>query len=74
MNDKALKSKGDKERRLREKKQNNIKKFMDEKKNLGIKQNREKEKLKVSHEKQVAGLDKEIDEVSFEVSISLANL
>lgn len=31
-NDKTLKTKGEKDRRLREKKQNNIKKFMDEKK------------------------------------------
>lgn len=31
-NDKALKTKGEKDRRLREKKQNNIKRFMDEKK------------------------------------------
>ena len=64
MNDKALKTKGDKERRLREKKQNNIKKFMDEKKNLGIKHNREKEKLKVSHEKSKAEMDTEIDHVN----------
>ena len=63
MNDKALKTKGDKERRLREKKQNNIKKFMDERKNVGIKQGREKEKLKVTHEKQVADLDKTVDTV-----------
>lgn len=65
MNDKALKTKGDKERRLREKKQNNIKKFMDERKNIQIKQGREKEKLKVTHEKQVADLDKNVDEVKF---------
>lgn len=31
-NDKALKTKGEKDRRLREKKQNNTKKFMDERK------------------------------------------
>lgn len=63
MNDKALKTKGDKDRRLREKKQQNIKKFMDEKKNIGIKQGREKEKLKASHEKQVVQLDKDIEAV-----------
>lgn len=33
-NDKTLKTKGEKDRRLREKKQNNIKRFMDEKKVL----------------------------------------
>ncbi|XP_076176360.1 1-phosphatidylinositol 4,5-bisphosphate phosphodiesterase [Ptiloglossa arizonensis] len=61
MNDKTLKTKGDKDRRLREKKEQNTKKFMQERKTVQIKQNREKEKLKVSHEKQVAGLDGEID-------------
>ncbi|XP_046752593.1 1-phosphatidylinositol 4,5-bisphosphate phosphodiesterase-like [Diprion similis] len=61
MNDKALKTKGDKDRRLREKKQNNTKKFMEERKTVQIKQGREKEKLKVTHEKQVTELDKDID-------------
>lgn len=64
MNDKTLKTKGDKDRRLREKKEQNTKKFMQERKTVQIKQNREKEKLKVSHEKQVAGLDGEIDSVN----------
>lgn len=83
-NDKTLRTKGEKDRRLREKKQNNIKKFMDEKKvgwhvfdpvvfdtncdfspaqNATIKQGREKEKLKVSHEKQVEELTKDIQKV-----------
>lgn len=61
MNDKALKTKGDKDRRLREKQQNNTKKFMEERKTIQIKQGREKEKLKVTHEKQVVELDKDID-------------
>ncbi|XP_031839544.1 1-phosphatidylinositol 4,5-bisphosphate phosphodiesterase [Nomia melanderi] len=60
MNDKALKSKGDKDRRLREKKEQNTKKFMQERKTVQIKQAREKEKLTKSHEKQVAELDGEI--------------
>ncbi|CAK9818631.1 1-phosphatidylinositol 4,5-bisphosphate phosphodiesterase [Anthophora plagiata] len=60
MNDKALKTKGDKDRRLREKKEQNTKKFMQERKTVQIKQGREKEKLKTSHEKQVAELDGEI--------------
>lgn len=64
MNDKALKTKGDKDRRLREKQQANTKKFMDERKNVQIKQGREKEKLKVTHEKQVTDLDKDIESVS----------
>ncbi|XP_051174299.1 1-phosphatidylinositol 4,5-bisphosphate phosphodiesterase-like [Leptopilina boulardi] len=62
MNDKALKTKGEKDRRLREKKQANTKKFLDERKNVTIKQGREKEKLKVTHEKQVVELDKMIDD------------
>lgn len=36
MNDKTLKTKGDKDRRLREKKQNNTKKFMDERKHAQV--------------------------------------
>ncbi|KAJ8675594.1 hypothetical protein QAD02_011380 [Eretmocerus hayati] len=60
MADKALKTKGDKDRRLKEKKANNIKKFMDERKNIGIKQNRDKEKLKLSHEKQAKEIDKDL--------------
>lgn len=35
-NDKNLKTKGDKDRRLREKKQNNTKKFMEERKTLQV--------------------------------------
>lgn len=61
MNDKALKTKGDKDRRLREKKEQNTKKFMQERKTVQIKQGREKEKLTKIHEKQVAELDTNID-------------
>lgn len=60
MNDKALKTKGDKDRRLKEKKANNIKKFMDERKNIAIKQGREKEKLTKTHEKQAKDIDTDI--------------
>lgn len=62
-NDKTLKTKGEKDRRLREKKQNNIKRFMDEKKTAGIKQNREKEKLKVTHDKQLEELDNDVQKL-----------
>lgn len=64
MNDKALKTKGEKDRRRREKEQQNTKKFIDERKTVGIKQGREKEKLKVTHETQVTDLDKDINIVS----------
>ncbi|XP_073945904.1 1-phosphatidylinositol 4,5-bisphosphate phosphodiesterase-like isoform X2 [Choristoneura fumiferana] len=60
-NDKTLKTKQEKDRRLREKKQNNTKKFMDERKTQTIKQNREKEKLKATHDKQMEELSKDID-------------
>ncbi|KAM7349193.1 no receptor potential A isoform 1-T7 [Cochliomyia hominivorax] len=52
-NDKTLKTKNEKDRRLREKRQNNIKRFMEEKKQIGVKQGRAMEKLKLAHSKQV---------------------
>lgn len=52
MNDKTLRTKQEKDRRLREKKQNNTKKFMDERKYALMKQGREKDKLTAKHEKQ----------------------
>lgn len=64
MSDKTLRTKGDKDRRLREKKQQNTKKFIEERKTIEIKQGREKEKLKVTHEKQVVDLDKDINTAS----------
>ncbi|XP_053608554.1 1-phosphatidylinositol 4,5-bisphosphate phosphodiesterase isoform X2 [Plodia interpunctella] len=60
-NDKTLKTKQEKDRRLREKKQNNTKKFMDERKTQTIKQNREKEKLKATHDKQMEELSKDVE-------------
>uniref|UniRef100_A0A6B2EE24 1-phosphatidylinositol 4,5-bisphosphate phosphodiesterase n=1 Tax=Phlebotomus kandelakii TaxID=1109342 RepID=A0A6B2EE24_9DIPT len=62
-NDKTLKTKGEKDRRLREKKQNNIKRFMDEKKSATIKQGREKEKLKLTHDKQLEELKHDIQKL-----------
>lgn len=59
-NDKTLKTKGDKDRRLREKKQNNTKKFTDEHRMALIKQGKEKEKLKVKHDKQGQDIQKEL--------------
>ncbi|ALC48869.1 norpA [Drosophila busckii] len=52
-NDKTLKTKNEKDRRLREKRQNNVKRFMEEKKQIGVKQGRAMEKLKLAHAKQV---------------------
>lgn len=63
MNDKTLKTRGIKEGRLREKQQNNTKKFMEERKIAQMIQNREKEKLKVLHEKQLEELQKDINAI-----------
>ncbi|KPU77402.1 uncharacterized protein Dana_GF19456, isoform B [Drosophila ananassae] len=52
-NDKTLKTKNEKDRRLREKRQNNVKRFMEEKKQIGVKQGRAMEKLKLAHSKQI---------------------
>ncbi|KAJ1528678.1 hypothetical protein ONE63_007072 [Megalurothrips usitatus] len=59
-NDKTLKTKGDKDRRLREKKQNNTKKFMEERKMAQMKQGKDKEKLKKKHEKETEELSKDV--------------
>ncbi|XP_023030039.1 no receptor potential A isoform X1 [Leptinotarsa decemlineata] len=58
--DKNLKTKRDKERRLKEKQQNNQKRFVDERKTAQIKQSREKEKLKITHDKQLEMLSHDI--------------
>lgn len=63
MNDKALKTRGIKEGRLREMQQNNTKKFMEERRVAQMIQNREKEKLKVVHEKQLEELQKDVNAV-----------
>ncbi|XP_047099510.1 1-phosphatidylinositol 4,5-bisphosphate phosphodiesterase isoform X3 [Schistocerca piceifrons] len=59
-NDKTLKTKGEKDRRLREKKQNNTKKFMDERRMAQMKQDKEREKLNVKHKKQAEDVQTEL--------------
>jgi len=59
-NDKTIKNKADKERRLREKNQNNTKKFMEERKTMAIKQGKEKDKLVAAHTKQLSSLTEDI--------------
>ncbi|KAF5282144.1 hypothetical protein FQR65_LT02841 [Abscondita terminalis] len=59
-NDKTLKTKQEKERRLKEKQQNNTKKFFEERKTATIKQGKEKEKLKLKHDKQLEMLSHDI--------------
>lgn len=63
MNDKTLKTRGIKEGKLREKQQNNTKKFVEERKHAQMIQNREREKLKVIHEKQLEDLQKDMNAV-----------
>ncbi|XP_037935996.1 1-phosphatidylinositol 4,5-bisphosphate phosphodiesterase isoform X2 [Teleopsis dalmanni] len=62
-NDKTLKTKNEKDRRLREKRQNNIKRFMEEKKQIGVKQGRAMEKLKLAHSKQVDEFSTDVQKV-----------
>lgn len=63
-NDKTLRNKAEKERRLREKNQNNTKRFIDERKMAAMKQDKDREKLKKHHDKQMEDLTKEIQNVS----------
>lgn len=62
-NDKNLKTKKDKERRLKEKQQNNNKRFVDERKTATIKQGRETEKLQLTHNKQLEMLSHDIQKM-----------
>jgi len=70
-NDKTLRNKAERERRLREKNSNNTKKFIEERKNAAIRQNKEKEKLKKLHEKQFQDLERETESVSLTPSLIL---
>jgi len=72
MSDKTLKTRGIKEGRLREKQQNNTKKFMEERKIAQMIQNREKEKLKVIHEKQLEELQKDMNAVRQQILARLS--
>jgi phosphatidylinositol phospholipase C beta len=63
-NDKTLRTKGDKDRRLKEKKQNNTKKFTDERRFAQKKNDREAEKLKSRHDKEMENLVKDVQNVS----------
>jgi len=60
-NDKTLRNKAERERRLKEKNSNNTKKFIDERKNAAMRQDKEKKKLKKLHEKQIQDLERETD-------------
>ena len=66
-NDKTLKSKAEKERRLREKHSNNTKIFIDERKTAAMRQAKRREKIRKLHENQVNDLQKYIQAVSQEL-------
>jgi len=70
-NDKTLRNKAEKERRLREKNQNNTKKFIEERKMIALKQGKEKEKLQAVHTKQLEELTKDIQLVISFITSSL---
>lgn len=67
-NDKALRNKAERERRIREKNSNNTKKFIEERKTAAIKQQRERDKLMRAHERQMAELEKECEQVRTNLS------
>ncbi|XP_063854055.1 1-phosphatidylinositol 4,5-bisphosphate phosphodiesterase-like isoform X2 [Scylla paramamosain] len=58
--DKTLKTKADRDRRLKEKNQNNTKRFIEERKISAMKQGKQKEKLKKVHDQQMGQLSKDI--------------
>ena len=62
--DASLKTKAEKERRLKEKNAANTKKFMDERKNNMLKQNKKREKQKKTHETELENISKSVQEVS----------
>ncbi len=62
-NDASLKTKADKDRRLREKNQANTKRFVDERKNNQFKQNKRREKQKKIHETQFQDIKGYVQEV-----------
>lgn len=58
-----MKTKRDKERRLKEKQQNNTKRFVDERRAAANRQAKEKEKLKLKHDKQLEMLSHDIQKM-----------
>ncbi|XP_076442610.1 1-phosphatidylinositol 4,5-bisphosphate phosphodiesterase beta-4-like isoform X2 [Babylonia areolata] len=58
-NDKSIKNKAERDRRIRELKENNMKKFIDERKRYAMRHSRQAEALKKSHAEQSEKLQKE---------------
>lgn len=61
--DKTLKTKADRDRRLKEKNQNNTKRFIEERKISAMKQGKQMDKLKKIHNEQMSALTKDIQMV-----------
>ncbi|KAG9510544.1 1-phosphatidylinositol 4,5-bisphosphate phosphodiesterase beta-4, partial [Fragariocoptes setiger] len=59
--DRTLRNKAERERRLREKNSNNTKKFIEERKSAALRQNKERERLKRQHERQLHDLDADLE-------------
>ena len=62
--DPSLKSRAERDRRLREKHSNNTKIFIDERKSAAMRQEKRREKLKKTHEVQLNDLSKYVQNVS----------
>ncbi|XP_025105032.1 1-phosphatidylinositol 4,5-bisphosphate phosphodiesterase beta-4-like isoform X2 [Pomacea canaliculata] len=58
-NDKTIKNKAERDRRIRELKENNMKKFIDERKRYAVRHSRQAESLKKSHSEQMEKLMKD---------------
>lgn len=64
--DASLKSKAEKDRRIREKASNNTKIFIEERKAAAMRHDKRREKLKKTHEVQLNDLIKYVQNVSFQ--------
>ena len=69
--DKTLRNKAEKDRRLREKNQNNTKKFIEERKMTAMRQNKESEKLKKQHEQEIQDLSKLVSRIIISAGYTL---
>lgn len=67
-NDKSIKNKAEKDRRVKETTANNTKKFFEERKMASILHGKEKEKLSIAHKKQMEEIILEVRAVSVSLS------
>ncbi|XP_071488993.1 1-phosphatidylinositol 4,5-bisphosphate phosphodiesterase beta-4-like isoform X4 [Diadema antillarum] len=69
--DKSVKNKAERDRRVRELQSNNTKKFLEERKRLMMKQDKEKEEVQQVHSKQIEKLRKEVEKMMEEEKVVL---